>query len=93
MSKVYLQPAGDHILVVDMPQSTVIGGIEMPDDTKQKEMVFGTVVYRGPLVSSETKIEDRIVYGPYAGKLIIIQGAEFRLLKEGQIEGYIRSTE
>jgi co-chaperonin GroES (HSP10) len=93
MSKVYLQPAGDYILVVDMPEATTIDGIEMPDDMKQKEMTVGTVIYTGPLVSEYTNSADRVVYGPYAGKTVIIQGVQFRLLKEGQIEGYIRQSE
>jgi co-chaperonin GroES (HSP10) len=93
MPKVRLQPATDHVLVVDMPEATTIDGIELPDETKQKEMVIGTVVYVGPLVSNLTKPADRILYGPYAGKTVVMQGAQFRLLKEGQIESYIVSTE
>jgi co-chaperonin GroES (HSP10) len=92
MSKVFLEPASDHVLVVDMPQTTIIDGIEMPDNEKQKEMMFGTVVYVGPLAKN-TEPENRVVYGYYAGKTIVIQGVEFRLLLEGQIEAYIRQTE
>lgn len=92
MPKSYLEPAGDHVLVVDMPQSTVIDGIEMPDNERQKEMMFGTVVYVGPL-AEVPEPEDRVLYGPYAGKTVVMQGVEFRLLREGQIEGYIRQSE
>ena len=90
MSKSYLEPANDLLLVVDSPRETMIDGISMPENQRQQDMVFGTVVFTGPLVSPSTKQEDRICYGPYAGKTVVIEGVEFRLLKEGQIEAYIR---
>jgi len=92
MSKTVLQPASDHILAVDNPRETTIDGISLPDNVRQQEMVFGTVVFIGPDVDS-TSVRDRICYGPYAGKTVVIDGIEFRLLKEEQIEGYIRETE
>jgi co-chaperonin GroES (HSP10) len=91
MSNFYLEPAGDHILLVDSPRETTLEGICLPDNVKQQEMVFGTVVYRGPLAVN-TKPEDRVCYGPYAGKSVILDGVEFRLLHEGQIEAYIRKS-
>lgn len=91
MSKTFLEPAGDHCLVVDMPQETVIEGITMPDNERQKEMVFGTVVFAGPL-ALKTHSEDRICYGPYAGKTVVLEGIEFRIIKEGQIEAYVRKS-
>jgi hypothetical protein len=51
--------------------------------------VFGIVVSIGPSVV-HARPEDQIFYGPYAGKSIVIDGIEFRLLREGQIEGYLR---
>ena len=33
------------------------------------------------------------LYGPYAGKTVVLEGVEFRLLREGQIEGYIRKSQ
>jgi co-chaperonin GroES (HSP10) len=92
MSKTYLEPAGDHLLVADSPRETTLDGITLPDNVRQQEMVFGTVVFVGPQAVA-TKPEDRICYGPYAGKTVAIDGMEFRLLREGQIEGYIRKTD
>ena len=91
MSKTILEPAGDHVLVVDTPRTTTIDGIDMPENERQKEILFGTVVFAGPLAPS-THPEDQVVYGPYAGKMIVLEGIEFRLLREGQIEGYLRRT-
>lgn len=92
MSKTFLEPANDYVLVVDNPRETTLDGITLPDNVRQQEMVFGTVVFVGPKATA-TKSEDRVCYGPYAGKTIVLEGIEFRLLKEGQIEAYVRKTD
>ncbi len=90
MSKTYLEPSGDFVLLVDMPRTTTLDGITLPDNMRQQEMVFGTVIATGPLVTPYTQPEDRVCYGPFAGKNVAIDGVEFRLMKEGQIEGHLR---
>jgi co-chaperonin GroES (HSP10) len=91
MSNTYFDPATDHVLVAELPRETVIDGIIMPDNEKQQEMVYGTVVFSGPK-ALDTHPEDLIAYGPYAGKNIVVNGMQFRLLREGQIEGYLRKS-
>lgn len=91
MSDYVFEPAGDHILVLDSPSAATIGGIQMPDNVKEQEMVAGRVIFIGPEVhQSYTHIQDQVFYGPYAGKTIIVDGVQFRLIREGQIEGYVR---
>lgn len=85
------QPANDHILVVDDPLETIIDGIEIPGIAKEKQMFTGTVIFVGPQATA-TKSEDKVMYGPYAGKPVVIDGIEFRVLKEAQIEGYLRDV-
>ena len=85
-----LEPANDLVLVVDLPKGTTIDGIDLRENIKQQEMVFGTVVFVGPQVTEYTKPTDRVCYGPYAGKTVVLDGVEFRLLREGQIEAYVR---
>lgn len=92
MSKTFLEPATDHLIAVDSPRETTIDGITMPDNVRQQDMAFGTVIFVGP-AAFNTKPEDRVCYGPYAGKTVVLDGVEFRILKEGQIEAYIRKTE
>jgi co-chaperonin GroES (HSP10) len=92
MSKTYIEPATDQLLVVDSPREVSIDGIELPGNVRQQEMCFGTVVFVGPKTTA-TKPEDLVCYGPYAGKNVVIDGIEFRLLREGQIEAYIRKTQ
>jgi hypothetical protein len=91
MSNQYLEPATDHLLVVDSPREVSIDGIELPGNIRQQEMCFGTVVFAGPQVLV-AKPEDLVCYGPYAGKGVVVNGIEFRLLREGQIEAYIRKS-
>lgn len=91
MAKTILEPANDYVLVADSPREITIDGISLPDNVKQQEMVFGTVIFVGP-ESKHTKPEDRICYGPYAGKSVVLDGLEFRLLREGQIEAYVRTV-
>jgi co-chaperonin GroES (HSP10) len=93
MPNTFLEPATDHVLVVDSTfEPTTINGIDMPDNEKQKEMITGTVVFVGPAVSPLTKPEAIVLYGPYAGKTVVFNGTAFRLLREGQIELYIRKS-
>lgn len=92
MSKNYIEPATDHVIVAEMPRETVIDGITMPDNEKQQEMCSGVVVFAGPAVSIFTHPEDIVLYGPFAGKNIIVNGTQFRLLREGQIEAYLRKS-
>jgi len=82
---------GDYLLVADAASKTILDDIEMPDNVRQQEMHFGFVVSVGPDCLA-LKEQDRVCYGPYAGKHVIISGIEFRLLREGQIEGKIVDT-
>ena len=86
-----LEPANDLVLVKDAPREVEMDGISLPDNMRQQEMVFGIVVFKGPLVSAATEPGNTVCYGPYAGKTVLVEGVEFRLLREGQIEAYIRT--
>lgn len=92
MAKHILEPAGDYVLVVDGSDTVVVDGIELPSNVRQKEMLFGTVVFVGP-EAAKTHPEDQICYGPYAGKSVVMNGIEFRILRQGQIEAYLRVTQ
>lgn len=93
MSSHYLEPATDYVLVVDTATDTVIDGVSLPDNVRQQEMISGLVISVGPEVSKWTKPENIVRYGPYAGKHVVFNGQEFRLLREGQIELYVRKSQ
>lgn len=92
MSKTILQPANNHVIVADLPRAVEMDGITLPDNVRQQDMVFGIVVFVGSKCI-ETKVQDKVCYGPYAGKPIVMDGQELRLLLEEQIEAYIRTVD
>lgn len=92
MPKSRLEPMGDHLLVVDADRSVTIDGITLPDNVRQQEMVFGYVVAVGPECATIVE-KATICYGPYAGKMVAVDGIEFRLLRAGQVEGRIVQTD
>jgi len=91
MANTRLEPMGDYLLVADVHQENTLGEISLPDNQRQQEMCFGFVVAVGPNCVI-LKPEDQVCYGPYAGKNIILAGTEFRLVREGQIEGRLVKT-
>ena len=90
MPKSFIEPAGDHVLVIDKAQKQILDGIELPDNVRQLDMVYGYVVAVGPLACPRVKPEETVCYGPYAGKLVALEGVQFRIIREGQIEAWIR---
>jgi co-chaperonin GroES (HSP10) len=93
MAKTWLEPAGDQVLVIDQIEGVAIGGIELPDNVREKDMVFGVVIAVGPDAQERTKEKDIVAYGPYAGKPVVLHGVQYRLMKNGAIEGYIRTVQ
>ena len=91
-TKTVPEPASDHVIVADQIRGTTINGIELPENIRNQAMVFGLVIFKGPKVSGVTQVQDLVGFGPYAGKLIAIDGVEFRTLKEEQIELYLRQV-
>ena len=93
-----LVPEGDNVLVIDSDESTVLDGIELPSNAREKEMLFGTVVAVGPgaraaLTAGGRVAEGTVVcYGPYAGINIILNGVQFRLMRAGQVAGHIEES-
>jgi len=91
MDNTFIEPAGDAVLVVDIPQNSSIDGIEMPDNVRQLDMLCGLVISVGPNAQHLTKPQDRVFYGPYAGKLVSVDGTQFRTIKQAHIELYLRT--
>ena len=86
----FIEPAQDRILVIDNARLTTIDDIELPGNVREKDMAYGTVVSVGPLSQERVKPREIVLYGPYAGKMVAIEGVEFRILREDAIEGWVR---
>ncbi len=84
-----ITPFTDHILVFDLDRAmTTIDGIELPENVRQQDMMYGRVIAAGPLCQA-VHPDDTIAYGPYAGKLISLDGVALKIMREGQAEARI----
>lgn len=94
-----VQPLGDRVLVEPMEaEDKTESGIVIPDTAKEKQQKGrvvavgkGRVNDEGKLTPLEVKIDDKVIYGRYAGTEIKIQGTEFLILKEDDILGIIKA--
>jgi co-chaperonin GroES (HSP10) len=84
-----IEPLLDYVLVADKPRDVVIDGIAMPDLVKQQEMCYGYVIAVGRMCKQDIEPENIVCYGPYAGKTAVIDGVEFRILREPEIAARI----
>lgn len=84
--KTVLEPSRGMVLIADrLDQKTEISGVELPDNVRSREMVWGYVISVGA-DCPDTEPQQLVAYGPYAGKTVVLNGVELRLMKEGQIE-------
>lgn len=79
-------PCGDHVLVTVIDQERIIEGISMPDSSKE-DMQAGVIVAVGQ--SQEFQEGDKVLFGPWAGKNIQLEGIPFRVMRAGEIDGKI----
>jgi len=93
MANLEFVPSGDYLLVKDTDEDTTIGGIELPKNVRQKEMLFGVIVAVGDTVNPKWVKGTIACYGPYAGMTVVLGGTELRMLREGQIAGGMREIE
>ena len=82
-----LEPLNDHLLVHPVEQERRIEGVLLPDVARE-DMKFGKVVTCGPRVA-DVKKDDLVMFGPYAGMPVSLEGVEFILMREGEVKGRI----
>jgi chaperonin GroES len=96
-TQVTIKPLQDRILVRRLEaEEKTKGGIILPDTAKEKPQE-GKVVAVGPgkIDDSGKKIEvsvrvgDKILFGPYAGNEVRIQGEEYLIMKVDEVFGVI----
>jgi len=91
-----LKPLADRVIIKAIPsEERTKGGIIMPDTAKEKPQQ-GEVVAVGPgkfekgeRIPMEVKVGDRVIYSKYAGTEVKIDGEEYLILRESDIQAII----
>jgi len=92
-TKVGITPMADRVVVEPLEETEEMrGGLYIPDTAKEKPQQ-GTVVAVGPgrlndegeRIPMEVKTGDRVLYGKYAGTEVTIEGAQYLIVKEGDV--------
>lgn len=92
-----VRPLHDRVLVQALEEKeTKKGGIIIPDTAKEKPMEgkiiavgSGKLTEDGKRLPLEVKKGNKIIYGKYAGTEIKIEGDEYLLMREDDIQGII----
>lgn len=92
-----IRPLQDRLLVKPMDEKeTQKGGIIIPDTAKEKPMEgkvtavgSGKISEDGKRLPLEVKKGDKVIYGKYAGTEIKLNGDEYLLMREDDIQGII----
>jgi len=93
-----IQPLGDRVLVEPLEaEEKTSGGIVIPDTAKEKQQKGkviaigkGRVSEEGKLTPLEVKVNDRVLFGRYAGSEVKIGSTDYLIIKEDDILGIIK---
>ena len=89
---VNFKPLADRVLVEPVQAETkTASGIIIPDTAKEKPQE-GTVVAVGngkPDEPMTVKVDDRVLYGKYAGSELKLDGKDYLIVREGDLLGII----
>ena len=80
-------PLSDRVLILPIEEKREIEGVSIPDAAKQ-DFKIGVVLAVGEEVTT-VEVEDRVAFGPYAGKPIQLDGTECLSMRAGEIDGKI----
>ena len=98
MANQKIQPLGDRVLVEPLEaEDKTSGGIVIPDTAKEKQQKGkviavgkGRVSEDGKLTPLEVKVNDRVLFGRYAGSEVKIDATDYLIIKEDDILGVIK---
>lgn len=92
-TKLDISPMADRVVIEPLEETEEMrGGLYIPDTAREKPQQ-GNIVAVGPgrlnddgdRVSMEVKVGDRVLYGKYAGTEVALGGADYLIVKEGDI--------
>ncbi len=88
MAKVNIKPLADRVVVEPAPaEEKTSGGIIIPDSAKEKPQM-GTVVAVGDGTKDNpvtVKVDDKVMYGKYAGTELNLEGKDYLIMREADI--------
>lgn len=96
-----LEALFDRILVQKEETETMTkGGLFIPEQAKEKPN-RGTIIGAGPgrttdhgvFIPMVLKVGDRVLFGKYAGSMVLLDGEEVWILKESDIFAYVHDVE
>jgi chaperonin GroES len=97
--KLNIRPLRDRLLVrrIDEEEKTK-GGIIIPDTAKEKPQEgevmavgSGRINEQGKITPLDLKVGDRILFSKYSGTEVKIEGQEYLILREDDVQGVIES--
>ncbi len=92
-----IRPLHDRVLVQPLEEKeTKKGGIIIPDTAKEKPMEgkivaigSGKISEDGKRLALDLKKGNKVIYGKYAGTEIKIEGEDYLLMREDDVQGII----
>jgi len=94
-----IKPLNDRIVVKRLEQEEVVkGGIIIPDTAKEKPQE-GVVVAVGPgkttsegkLIKMTVKVDERVLFGKYAGTEVKLDDEEYLIMREDDVLGILEA--
>lgn len=83
------EPNSDQVMVCIIEKEKVIDGVFIPDSSKD-DMLAGIIMAVGASTSWAQE-GDQVLFGPWAGKPIQIEGVPFRVMHEEEIIGRLKN--
>ena len=83
-----IKPLADRVVILPAPAETkTVGGIIIPDTTKEKPLQ-GEVVAAGNGTKDEEmvlKVGDKVLYGKYAGTELEYEGTKYLIMRQSDV--------
>ncbi len=97
--KLNIRPLRDRLIVKRLEEEgKTKGGIIIPDTAKEKPQEgqvvavgSGRINEQGKITPIDVKVGDKILFSKYAGNEIKIEGEEYLIIREEDVQGVIES--
>ncbi|MCC2666372.1 MAG: groS 3 [Gammaproteobacteria bacterium] len=94
-----IRPLADRIVVQPREQeTTTAGGIVIPDSADKDKPIEGTVVavgsgkyVDGKLQALQVKVNDKVLFGKYAGTAVKLDDKEYLVMREEDVLGIVEA--